>query len=234
MGIGVKAFLRSFIERGTHTVSYAQAGEDLILALLFRILKIEKPRYLDLGAHHPTYLSNTYFFYRVGSQGVCVEPDPVLCQNIKRKRPQDICLNVGVTATETQKMDFYVMSARSLSTFSRDIAETYASYGQQKIEKILSIDCIPINTLVRQYFSAGLDFVSLDIEGKDLEILQALDFSMIRPKVFCLETLTYTENHSEEKITSIIDFMVEKDYMVFADTYINTIFVDKQVWDRRQ
>jgi hypothetical protein len=59
-------------------VSYSQSGEDVIVDFIFQILKIQKPSYLDVGAHHPSYLSNTYLFYQKGCQGVCIEPDPVL------------------------------------------------------------------------------------------------------------------------------------------------------------
>ena len=47
-------------------LSYAQSGEDLILAHLFYKLNIAKPTYLDIGANHPSFISNTYFFYLRG------------------------------------------------------------------------------------------------------------------------------------------------------------------------
>ena len=57
-------------------ISYSQCGEDLILKQLFTALGIGKVNYLDIGAHHPTCLNNTYLFYGYGGHGVCVEPDP--------------------------------------------------------------------------------------------------------------------------------------------------------------
>lgn len=75
--------------------------------------------------------------------------------------------------------------------------------------------------------------MSLDTEGYVFKILKSLDFKNFRPEVFCVETLTYTENKTEKKETEIIDFMIEKGYFVYADTYINTIFVDKNKWINR-
>jgi hypothetical protein len=51
-------------------VSYSQCGEDILIDFVFKQLKIENPSYLDIGAHHPFHLNNTYYFYKNGSSGV--------------------------------------------------------------------------------------------------------------------------------------------------------------------
>ena len=62
---------------------------------------------------------------------------------------------------------------------------------------------------------------------------QSLDFSQYRPPVFCVETLTYTEDNTERKVTAIIDYMYQHFYLPIADTYINTVFVDSKRWKTR-
>ncbi len=59
-------------------------------------LLLKQPTYLDIGAHHPTYLINTAFFYLKGLRGVCIEPDPFLFAEFKKERKKDTCLNVGI------------------------------------------------------------------------------------------------------------------------------------------
>jgi hypothetical protein len=73
----------------------------------------------------------------------------------------------------------------------------------------------------------------LDIEGLDYDILNDWDFEKYRPEIFCIETITYTENNTENKIDKIIDLMKLKGYRVYADTYINTIFVSENAWGQR-
>jgi FkbM family methyltransferase len=224
-----------FIKKAlTHSkaVSYSQCGEDLIVSFLMNMLGISRPSYLDIGAHHPTYLSNTYLFYWRGCRGVCVEPDPELFKKIKRKRTGDKCLNVGVgsDADAVSEMDFYIMSSRTLNTFSKAEAERYQSYGNQKIQQVISIPLISVNDMIGKYFSPAPNFVSLDVEGLDLQIIQSMDFNKYRPEVFCIETLSYTENRTERKLNEIIDLMHQKNYVTYADTYINTIFVEKGAW----
>lgn len=213
-------------------ISYSQCGEDLILRQLLVVLGIPKVSYLDIGAHHPTYLSNTYLFYENGGNGVCVEPDPSLFAAFSKKRPRDTHLNCGVGIVPGEA-DFFVMSTSTLNTFSKEEAERYQSYGQQRIMKTIRIKLGTINEIIRHHFEKSPNLVSLDVEGLDYVILQDFDFKKYRPEVFCLETLSYTEDKSERKLTEIIDLMHANGYLTYADTYINTIFVDAAAWNNR-
>lgn len=214
-------------------ISYSQCGEDLIVSFIFNALNILFPKYLDIGANHPVYLNNTYYFYLNGSTGVCVEPDPVLFSKLKYKRAKDICLNAGVGSFSQKQADFYIMSTDTLNTFSKEEAERYQSYGTYKIKEVIKMPILEINDIVDQYLFNLVNFISIDIEGLELEILKTLDFSRIRPEVFCIETLTYTEDKTEQKNQQILDYMINNGYFVYADTYINTIFVDRKKWNNQ-
>lgn len=227
------SFLRKFFgDHNDFKVSYSQCGEDLIVAFIFSELQIPDWRYLDIGAHHPTEINNTYLFYRQGHRGVCVEADPTLFAEFQRVRGQDICLNVGVGVSEGEA-DFFIMTSKSLNTFSQKEAERYQSDCQQTIEKVIRMPLVSINMLAEKYFKPHPNLVSLDIEGLDFEVLRTFDFERFRPEVFCVETLTYTTDKSERKLTEIIDLMHSRGYFSYADTYINTIFVDRNSWARR-
>ena len=130
----VKAQINRFRHAASHKVSYAQCGEDLIIDYAARTLGIAAGRYLDIGAHHPIYLSNTCLFYRQGWRGVCVEPDASLLPPFRKFRPQDALLNVGI-GPQAGVRDFYIMSTPTLNTFSRAEAERYISYGKERIER---------------------------------------------------------------------------------------------------
>lgn len=230
LGPKIRQFLRNHSEN--QKISYSQCGEDLILQQLFMVLGIAKASYLDVGAHHPTYLSNTYLFYENGGNGVCVEPDPALFGEFGKKRPRDIHLNCGVGVVPGEA-DFFMMSTSTLNTFSKEEAERYQSYGQQRIVKTIRIKLETINEIIRQNFREIPNLISLDVEGLDYLILQDFDFKKYRPEVFCLETLSYTEDKTERKLTEIIELMHANDYLTYADTYINTIFVDATAWKNR-
>lgn len=228
----LKARLNGLRHAARHCVSYAQCGEDLIIDYAARTLELRSIRYLDIGAHHPTYLSNTYHFYRQGWRGVCVEPDLTLLPPFRKIRPHDQLLNFGIGVEEGPR-EFFIMTTPTLNTFSRQEAERYASYGSQRIERVETVHIRSVASILAEHFEEAPQLVSLDVEGLDFEILRSFDFERIRPPVFCVETLTYTEDGSERKLTEIIDFMRSQDYFDYADTYVNTIFIDRAAWARR-
>jgi FkbM family methyltransferase len=211
--------------------SYAQAGEDLIIDFIAKAMQLEDMTYLDIGAHHPTQFSNTYLFYKRGHQGVLVEPDPELSAAIKRVRPRDTCIEAGVGLHSTNASQFFVMSTRTLNTFSETEAKRYEAMGTQRIEKVLAIPMITLDEIFADRFrNQEPTLVSIDVEGLDFDVLSTLDFDKCRPAIVCVETLQYSETREETKDARIAQIMSENGYFAFGDTYINTVFVDLDRW----
>ncbi len=77
--------------------TYSQCSEDSIIDFEFGQLKISHPVYINIGAYHPFYLSNTAFFYLRGCKGESVEPDPSLYEVIRRARPDETSLKNGLS-----------------------------------------------------------------------------------------------------------------------------------------
>lgn len=211
--------------------SYAQCGEDVIARTVFDMLKIARPTYLDVGAHHPTFLSNTFLFYEQGSRGVTVEPDPELYARFLDKRPGDINLNIGI-GPQPGGFELFIMSTRTLNTLSEEEARLYVSQGYD-IEKRHRVEVATINDVMTEHFGGPPDFLSVDVEGLDYEILASLDFSRFRPKLICVETIVFSSTGKGEKRTEIDALLFDRGYVRFADTYINTLYVDEQSWVKR-
>jgi FkbM family methyltransferase len=215
-------------------ITYSQCGEDIIIDFIFQMLKINNPTYIDVGAHHPYYLSNTAFFYDRGSKGISIEPDPTLYDYIKKERPNEICLNVGVGEENSGDLDFYIMNVPTLNTFSKEEAERYATYKNKYIEKVVKIPILSINSIIEKHFNnISPNFISIDVEGMDLLVVKSIDFEKYKPEVLSIETVSYTENNSEVKLTDIIEYVESKGYFLYADTYINSIFVNYEKWKVR-
>lgn len=210
--------------------SYSQCGEDRIAKFIFDTLHIPAPCYLDIGAHHPHYLNNTTLFYAAGGHGVNVEPDPALIADFSEKRPRDVNLNIGIGEKEGT-LPFFVMNVRTLNTFSESEARQLEQSGKFRIEQVLQIPLRSVNTVLEEQFGKDApDFVSLDVEGLDLQILQSFDFSRWKPKVICVETITYSDHREGHKIPEIAALLHDCGYFSFADTYVNTLFVDRETW----
>jgi FkbM family methyltransferase len=229
-------FYSNYIFRYSN-ISYSQNGEDIIIKNLFNKLRIQYPTYLDIGANHPIYVSNTYLLYVKGSKGVCIEPNPILYQKLKRTRSRDTCINAGVAFDEKREADFYLFpyKAHGLSTFSKQEADFWEQEGNENVgtysvEKVLKMKLVDINSIIENHFAPHPNFISIDVEGLDLQILKTLDFERFKPEVICVETLNYHQANKESKEQEIEKFLTDKGYFVYADTYLNTIFCSKNCY----
>jgi hypothetical protein len=126
------------------------------------------------------------------------------------------------------------MSAGTLSTFSREEAERYAGCEGKKIEQVIKIPLLNINEVIAKNFDGYPNFVSIDVEGLDYDIVNSFNFDKYRPEIFCVESMTYSEDRNETKVSEILEHMEKHGYLVYADTFINTIFVDKVAWGCRE
>jgi hypothetical protein len=210
--------------------SYSQCGEDLLIAFLFEMLGVEKPSYMDIGAHDPNYLNNTKIFYDRGSRGINIEANPTLMRSFERLRSRDINLNVGVVdeSSGAVTLDFYVMSMSTMSTFSKEEAERLVRETSLKIARVIPVTTRGLAAIVRDCWQGIFpELLCVDIEGLDAVIIPSIaSFEQKkRPSVICIETLTYSESaRPERKRRDLIEAVEGAGYAVYADTFINTIF----------
>lgn len=207
-------------------VSYAQAGEDLVVNAIFGNLKRKDISYLDIGAYDPVYLSNTYFFYRLGYRGVLVEPNVAMCEKLRAVRPYDKTLEAGIGIGKTGMADYYVMSDPSWSTFDRAEAEhqVKATAGKVTLKEVRRMPLLDINEVMAEHFDGKAPaFVSIDAEGWHFAILKSMNFTRFRPPVVCIETKVSGEYRT---IAEIPAFMNAKGYVARGGSFVNTVFVD--------
>jgi len=186
-------------------MTYSQDREDLILDGLLK--GKSSITYLDIGAGDPQIINNTFFFYQKGCSGVLVDPLPWNCQEIKKKRPRDMLLE-GVVYNGPEKEVWIRVRGRH-GGGSRIVKERPPEDKRQVLAKVFEINDILI------YLRKVPDFISIDAEGHDLQILKSLDFNKSKVPLFCVET-----EHDKE----IVPFLKSKGYEVAATTRSNTIF----------
>jgi FkbM family methyltransferase len=239
----VKRFLKSLVSRITigapkfpmdvlcwrHPVaidSFAQSGEDVLLKLLFDALSIKQGIYVDIGANDPAHFSNTYLLYRNGWSGICIEPQMLLADRIKSVRPRDVVVNKGL-GISNRTLTFYEIHPHTLSTFDSEVAKRYAAMGHAIIREV-PIPVVAVADFLSEYPAArAVDLVSIDIEGDEASIIREFVKRGVRPKVIVCETRTYSPKLGARREQDKIDSLLALGYEVYADTYINTIFLDR-------
>lgn len=197
--------------------SFSQSGEDIVMSNLLKELRVQKPFYIDIGAHEPIFGNNTYLLYRNGGTGLLVEPNSVLAGKIKRQRPKDKCVEAGVGRI-SQDSIFYRFPQSTRSTFSREQADEWSRVsGQQYVaeeKRLLSLDEL-IDTYVPD---RDIDVLSIDAEGLDFDILSSFSWKR-EPAIICLEN----EAHEVESLFE------HHGYRLAARIFQNAIFIKKSV-----
>lgn len=212
----------SFFGRSHFSVrSWSQEGEDLILQRIFGIQKTGF--YVDVGAHHPKRFSNTYLFYKRGWRGINIDAMPGSMDAFNRTRPRDINLELGI-AENRAKLDYYIFNELALNGFSRDVSqERHTAESTYLIKKVIKVDVLPLDEILEQYLPVGqnIDFLSVDVEGLDFEVLKSNDWDSYRPTFVLAEVLGSSLHEIQQ--SEIGQFMQEKDYVLYAKC-MNTVF----------
>lgn len=205
-------------------LTYAQFGEDLIIANIFSMLGIQQPSYLDVGAHHPINISNTALFYLTGSRGVNVEANPNCVDEFRRHRPEDVNLNVGVGPTRGTLDFYYIDDWSGRNTFDRKAAEEFVAANPLfKISKIEKISVVSLNDIVAQHMAGKWpDFLSIDIEGMDFDVIESAHFGTDAPTVICVEAIS---GGGSDVSKPLADLLRSRRYSPFCRTVGNVIFV---------
>lgn len=212
--------------------TFSQAGEDAVLEYLWYRKGIKAPKYLEIGVCDPRIGNNTYLYTLRGGKGVLVEANPSIIGWIKRERPRDLVINMGVaTDMQSTEAEFYIFDIPAINTFNKEEAQKRIAHGR-KLLNTIKVPLITINTLIEKYFSTYPDYLSIDIEGLDYDVLANLDYSRFPIPVICVETCSYSEGLYIEKDTRFKDLLESNGYMIYADTFLNSIFVHKEWFNK--
>lgn len=215
--------------------SYSQSGEDMIINFLFECRGIEKPTYLDVGANDPYLFSNTAFFYEKGSRGINIDANPVCIEKFKRIRKGDVNLNVGIVVDGNKELEFYVMNPPTMSTFSKEAAYELVERGNMSIDKTIIVPTVTVKDVIQKYNDNVFpDIFTIDAEGLDVDILKTINFNESAPKVICVETKDYWASlgaNTDNKGGEIKEYLDNFGFIPYADTGINTIFINSQYFN---
>ena len=205
--------------------SYSQEGEDLILLRIFE----RQPHgfYVDVGAHHPIRFSNTYHFYLKGWRGINIDATPGSMELFNKFRKKDINLEIGIGEKE-DLITFYIFNEPALNTFDENLAKQRDGiFGYFIIQKI-PVKVYPLAKILEEYLPKGqeIDFMNIEVEGKELEVLKGNDWNKFRPKVILVEILS--SSLEEFFDNSTYTFLNENNYSLFAKTFNTCFFIENK------
>ncbi len=198
--------------------SYSQAAEDLIIELLLQ--RSSNLHYIDIGCLWPVKLSNTYLFYLNGGSGLCIDPNPDVAAEFATVRPRDIFVNAGVSSTSANMV---------YSMFENPVFNTFDSARREKVlrksrpgrrlVKEIPVDVKPLDRILEEVGwwdkAPKTDFLSIDVEGHELEVLKSAPLGRLAPELVVCEQFGAVEHIAASPIAI---FLREAGYHLIAAT----------------
>lgn len=167
-------------------LSWSQDGEDMVLRRLFE--GETHGFYVDVGAHHPFRFSNTCYFHRGGWRGINIDANPAAIDEFHRHRPNDVNLCVGIAET-SGRLVFHRFNEPALDTFDAALATERAKLPGYRLVARSEVAVRRLDEVLAEHLQAEqrIDFLSIDVEGLDLQALKSNDWRRFRPRVLLVE-----------------------------------------------
>lgn len=212
---------RQLLKQNYAYSSFAQVGEDMILDRYFGEKK--SGFYVDIGANHPYIYSNTYKFYLKGWRGINVDANPGTKRLFDSLRPKDINIQTGVSLIPGE-LDFYMFENNVFNTFDKQTAEGHCKEFSISVKEITKVQTMALTEILNTHLplSQKIDFMSIDVEGLDMEVLRSNDWQKYKPEVLVVECV-YADYEDIQNMETVI-YLKQLGYSFFAKTFSSFFF----------
>jgi len=202
---------------------YGQIGED---AFLRHYLREKDGFFVDIGAYAPRRYSNTYYFYKLGWRGINIDATPGSMKEFRIIRKRDINLEVGVSCTEGMQYFYTWPSVGGQNTFSEETAKRFSG-DLNAVPTVINVVTRRLDNILDEYLPDGqkINLMSVDVEGREMDVLQSNDWEKYRPKWLVVEKLQ--TNLNQMLHTEVTSLLSEKGYELFAYMPPDAYFVER-------
>ena len=200
----------------------SQCGQDAFVLDYFNNKR--NGTFVDIGANDGKSLSNTYYLEKqLGWTGICFEPIPEIFEKLDNCRS---CIKImaGVSdKTAVETFTYVDGPSHMLSGMTKAYSETHQERGDHEIETLggtarqLDLPCVLLNNVLEEHKMYAIDYLSLDTEGNELDILKAIDFSR-----FDIKVMTVENNYQNKEQT---EFVLSKGYKLVTRLDADEVFV---------
>lgn len=200
---------------------YSQWGEDLFIESFFK--NKNKGIYLDVGCFHPYMYSNTCLLHKKGWSGINIDINQISIDLFNIVRPNDT--NICATINEKRK-EFKIYFDDPFSPVNTIDKKFYESLKKPffKNEKILTVQSKTIHEILDAgKIKSVIDFINIDAEGSDFEILKQINLNKYKVKLLSIETHN-VDGSKSEYFEFIKRFLEKYNYSIFKRVGPTTLF----------
>jgi FkbM family methyltransferase len=213
------------------TSCFSSFGEDVVLLgilqragwLLDRDLLSDKKFYIDIGCYHPINHSNTYLFYKLGWNGILIDPNNSFASEISKERPRDLFINAAITDREDEQTFYFFSEGASSNTMDKKFAE-WISTTQNVNARSIQVKSYKLDHIVESCNVQNIFLLNIDVEGLDKTIIQSYSWK-VRPTFIVIEDWDRDTKRSDPEIEK---FLSDKEYEKLCNLYLSSIYIDKR------
>lgn len=206
-------------------LSFSQEGEDLMIARLFDGQDVGF--YVDVGAHHPTRFSNTALLYRQGWWGINIDATPGSMREFRRRRPRDINLEIAISR-EKRTVRLHRFNEPALNTLSVSLSAERDALDGYSLVSTIDVPAMPLHEVLESNLPAGIeaiDFMTIDAEGHDFDVIRSNDWERYRPRVLLVEVLSSEIEDLSGRPEG--KYLRERGYSVHSKFHNSVVFIDR-------
>jgi len=193
----------------------SQLGEEKFILNFFD--KKYKGKFVDIGCFHPTRHNNTYTMYKKGWHGINIDLNPLTIELFNFFRIRDININIAISDKEESKILYFIDELNTQNTLEVNHLSFLKKHHNIREEEISQqqIKTKRLDKILDNYNFNNIDFMNIDVEGHELNVLNSIDFSKYKIKFICIEMIDHNEhaNLINKKLSIILNkngYILEK------------------------
>ena len=204
-------------------LAYSHWGVDLIITKLLN--SKNKGIYIDVGCHHPFLNNHSYLLYKSGWKGINIDIDYNSIDMFNFFRKSDVNIQTAVTDHKGEVDLFFYHNRAAKNTISKE-------FGSDANEK-KKINSDTLNNIIEnsKFKNSKIDFVSIDVEGNEMNVLNGFNLKKYKPKLILLEFIIpnkkefYEKDINEITNSEVYKFMIKNDYKLINWNHDDLLFM---------
>jgi len=193
--------------------TYSQHQEDKFFLTTLTKYNLNGSLYVDIGANHPTDISNTYLLYRNGMNGIVIEPNAELISLFHKFRKKDTTLAIGCSN---------VASILKFNISKTPVISSFSSSRDVNVYKSIYVPVLPLDSALNTFQFSYINLLSIDVEGLTTQVLQGAASTLKRTLLICLESDSVDEKKEHEAILG-------DTFVLVAEFGCNAIYMNKYI-----